>query len=585
MKIKSLLIGMLACTALVGCTSEDAPEVNNGENGGEKAYLAVKLVNPSVASRTTGDYAYGSEDEQTVTSARFYLFDANGGAYIISDNSANPANSGKNYVDVANPTSTDGFKDSGSGNVETILQAVLVINKSNVAPPASIVAVLNYTTELGTENLTLDNLKTKIANFGTIKGDKGATSTYTTKGKFVMSNSVYVDATGTIACETPIAPENICITPGDGTNGDNSGALQHPVQIYVERVAAKVQTNVTAAEAEGTKGEFFKSGNYYYANTGIKDAANKDIYARLKGWRVTNITAQSNLIKDLDATATAALTWQWNNAANFRSYWADANEKPVFKWTFNDASLSFDTNNWEYYNENTQNVARQNSQLMVAVEFVTKNGEGILGEPQPIAEWYGVKYTLDQLKTAVANSLASKLYTRTGSEGNYTYTSIATAAITFTQDPYTNESERYLCRIGVANATYYYKNDQGAMDDYSADELTALVSALQPAKIWGGLDENNAYQGGGYYYLDIIHNAGTITKAEDGTVTDTNVYGLVRNHWYKLTLSSLSGLGTPVYNPNEIIITEKPDTDYSYIAAKINVLAWRMVEQNDIVLQ
>ncbi len=575
---------MLACTALVGCTSEDAPVVNNGENGGEKAYLAVKLVNPSVASRTTGDYAYGSEDEQTVTSARFYLFDANGGAYSISDNSAD--NSGKNYVDVTNPESTDGFKDTGSTNVETVLSAVLVINKSNVAPPASIVAVLNYTNELGTDNLTLAKLKEKVANFGTIKGDNGATSPYTTKGTFVMSNSVYVDATGTIACETPIAPENICITPGDGTNGDDNGALQHPVEIYVERVAAKVQTNVTADESEGTTGTFFKDGDYYYANTGIKDAANMDIYARLKGWRVTNITAQSNLIKDLDATAAAALTWQWNNAANFRSYWADANETPEFTWNFKDASLSFDANNWEYYNENTQNVDRKNSQLLVAVEFVTKNGEGgILGDPQPIAEWYGVKYTLPQLKTAVANSLASKLYTRTGSEGNYTYTSILPEAITFTQDPSTKDSERYLCRIGVADATYYFKDAQGAMDDYSTDELTALVSALQPAKIWGGLDENGAYQGGGYYYLDIIHNAGTITKAEDGTVTDTNVYGLVRNHWYKLTLSSLSGLGTPVYNPDEIIITEKPDTDYSYIAAKINVLAWRMVEQNNIVLQ
>ena len=46
MKIKSLLIGMLACSAMVACTNED-PIDNGNENPAaksDKAYLAVKLV-------------------------------------------------------------------------------------------------------------------------------------------------------------------------------------------------------------------------------------------------------------------------------------------------------------------------------------------------------------------------------------------------------------------------------------------------------------------------------------------------------------------------------------------------------------
>ena len=38
MKIKSLLIGMLACSAMVACTNTDEPEVDNGSaNGNEYA--------------------------------------------------------------------------------------------------------------------------------------------------------------------------------------------------------------------------------------------------------------------------------------------------------------------------------------------------------------------------------------------------------------------------------------------------------------------------------------------------------------------------------------------------------------------
>ena len=74
-------------------------------------------------------------------------------------------------------------------------------------------------------------------------------------------------------------------------------------------------------------------------------------------------------------------------------------------------------------------------------------------------------------------------------------------------------------------------------------------------------------------FMNFIDNEGKVTS-------DTNVYGLVRNHWYQITLDNLNGLGTPVYDPDKIIKTEKPDTDESYIAAKINVLAWNIKTQN-----
>ena len=575
MKIKSLLIGMLACSALVACTNDDLLEDNGQEN--QKAgnsYLAVKLVSPSASSRATGDYAFGNTAEQTVTNARFYLFKADGSAYDIKDESTNK----KNFVD-ATPGGT--FNDEGKTNVETVLETVLVIDKSQAAPPAKILAVLNYPeTELGAESMDLDELQDVLDNFGTINADNGAP--YTTSGNFVMSNSAYVDAAGNVVYATPIAAENIQIDKEEAMKAENA------VEIYVERVAAKVQTQVEAASTQPTDEKaqtFFVKEGKYYAFTGQADANDDPIYARLKGWRVTNITSKSKLIKSLETTANANYTWTWNNPTNYRSYWSDdAGQTLSWAWNFNETNLSFDTNNWEYYNENTKNAAGKNSQLLVAVEFVTID-DGEVSQPQPIAEWYGVKYTLDDLKTHVAGALADKLFTY--DEETKVYSSITADAITFTQveaDP--NADERYISKIGVATAQYYYKSGESmiAYDSTGNTTLASVINALQPAKIWGNI-VNGAYVGGGYYYVDIIHNAGTITKDAQGKVTsDTNVYGLVRNHWYLLTLKNLNGLGTPVYDPEKVIITERPDTDYSYISAEINVLAWRMVSQ-DVNLQ
>ena len=573
MKIKSLLIGMLACTALVGCTNDDEPVVNNGNENSGKAYLAVKLVNPSVNSRATGDYADGTNAEQAVTKARFYLFKANGEPYDINDESTNTTNPAKNYVDA---TSLEEITENpASDNVETVFKAVLVIDRSKSAPPASILAVLNYdesklVNDARSANLSLADLQALSDNFGTKKGSSAAEKPYTESGTFVMSNSVYVDATGKVAIATPIAAENICDTKG-GTTEDNDGALDNPVVIYVERAAAKVETMITSTSTTVvTDGTIFKIGNDYYAATGVNDANNRPVYAHLKGWRVTNITEKTNLIKSLTNSYTFTTPWTWNNASDYRSYWANTTESPVWKWNFNDANLAF--NSCEYYNENTKNGdvllkhgSQLNSQLLVAAEFVTLTN-GTPNAAEPIAEWYGVKFTLDGLKDAIVTSLASKLY-----KDNKGATSIAATDISFEQvsdNISTTPEGRYISRIKIASGTYYKSSGTA----YTADELAALESSLQRVKIWGGKDASDNYVGGGYYYVNIEHNA------------TTGVYGLVRNHWYQLTLTKLRGLGTPVYDPTKVIITEKPETDESFIAAQINVLAWRMVNQ-DVTLE
>ena len=94
MKIKSLLIGMLASVALVGCTNED-PIDNGNENpvkNGKKYYAAVNLAmsgnNSSRAAEHIG-FADGDETENEIKNATFFFLDANGkscaDAYYVAE--------------------------------------------------------------------------------------------------------------------------------------------------------------------------------------------------------------------------------------------------------------------------------------------------------------------------------------------------------------------------------------------------------------------------------------------------------------------------------------------------------------------
>ena len=77
MKIKSLLIGMLASVALVGCTNTDEPEVNNGnETQKGDAYVTVKLaMSGNAGSRAfqDGQFVDGEVNEVAVNKAIFYF--------------------------------------------------------------------------------------------------------------------------------------------------------------------------------------------------------------------------------------------------------------------------------------------------------------------------------------------------------------------------------------------------------------------------------------------------------------------------------------------------------------------------------
>ncbi len=92
-------------------------------------------------------------------------------------------------------------------------------------------------------------------------------------------------------------------------------------------------------------------------------------------------------------------------------------------------------------------------------------------------------------------------------------------------------------------------------------------------------DNNLMYWKNGctYFYTNIRHQGFTgLTGAGNNFL-----YGVVRNHIYKINLQGIYGLGTPVIEPGRPINPDRPGGgNPSYLKAKINILPWRVVTYN-----
>ena len=83
-----------------------------------------------------------------------------------------------------------------------------------------------------------------------------------------------------------------------------------------------------------------------------------------------------------------------------------------------------------------------------------------------------------------------------------------------------------------------------------------------------------------YYYAPIYHNVASVPENGPANVGDI---GVVRNNWYKLTISSLLKPGIPVSDPDQPIIPNVDPSD-RYLGLDIHILPWHVISQ-DITLQ
>lgn len=574
MKIPKLF--PFACVALMmtACAS-DKDEMGGGTKpGSDPQYLAVNIVNVGATptTRANADYENGTEAESKINKVRFYFFNGDGSPYLIKNPGIAGVTGGdsKNWLEASpdDDTSTSGTPS----HIEKITQTVLVINGIQSAAPAAIVAVVNPGT-VDAEKIQSNGIvrlsELRYSAVGSKFYKKDASSGAVSD--FVMSNSVYVNA-GEDVCASLVA--------GHVTTSAET-AKAKPVDLYVERVVAKVKADVDASafeKGDGTKWDKTKYGT----KAPVGKSGDYDVYAVIEGWGLANENGKAEVEKQVNKAWTDGILGfsPWTTADYHRCFWetsvafdAGAGGNQPVNPTFN--QLKANIQDVLYTLPNTPGSAVSNlkdndlTKFAVAATLRYKDASNNWHNAE-ICRYNGVSILgIDNLKRQVALTF-SQYYTSTDGK---TYNQLSKDDIDFKNSDGT--TQQYLVTPTLAadpagTKRYYTKTTSGTTPTFTEVKKATVLAAIEADKAEIRKD------GRAYYYVPIKH-LGSKDALGKSTLGE---YGIVRNHFYKITLTGIKGFGTPVYDPDQVVEPVVPTYEDTYLAARVQVLQWRVVNQN-----
>lgn len=579
MKKFTMLSSVLASALMLGvasCSSEDVAGGDAQNGKGTTSFLAVNLK--TVGNAPTGNarqtranspkgetYEDGEGKENAIKSVRFYFFNADGTPYIF-----NNVNGKGNYIDrevKVNP-------GDQSQTVEGITETVLVLNGENHVAPASMLTVINPDINPG---LLKDGAPLR---WSVMRKELVGTKFYD-DDHFMMSNSTYQEA-GNDLCTTQLTGK---------TYASQDAAQSHPVNVYVERVNAKVNANVVGSNFETETADVILDGVTMKGNqrTKVGDLSlakedgtsdKKEIFAYIVGWGLATENGRAELFKQIDTqkfTDEILGIYPWSSADYHRSFWAlsfpfggtgEGKNEPLnhpFSEYTNKLGEAVYTlpNTPKEVIDDAHAYDNNLTKFVVAARLAYKDGDGSL-KPAEICEYKGQEFLgTENLKNTYLNEI-SRFYKKvpaTVAGEPDKYVNLTPSDITFTTTaPSGTEAKNYVVFAALANPNITLYEKKGGNWEVADKAVVNKMLQEAPAEVRKG--------GMAYYYTTIKHL---------GEVGKLGEYGIVRNHSYQISLNSIKGFGTPVYDPNKIIVPTIPSDDKTYLAAKINVLSWRVV--------
>lgn len=571
MKISKLF--PFACVALMmsACASDKEEIGSSTRPGSDPQYLAVNIVNVGATPTTrAAEYENGTAEESAIKKVRFYFFNGDGSPYLIKNPGVPGVTGGdvKNWLEASpsNDTSTSGTPSQ----IEKITQTVLVINGVQSAAPAAIVAVVNPET---VDAATLKNGGTmrlselRYSAVGSQFYKKGATGGVS---DFVMSNSVYVNA-GEDVCASLVA--------GHVTTSAET-AKTKPVDLYVERVVAKVTADVDNNAFELGNGTNWDADKYG-TKTAVGKSGDYDVYAVIEGWGLASENGKAEVEKQVDKTWTDGILGfsPWTTSDFHRCFWEKSVALDLGPGANQPVNPTFSQLNAKMHDvlytlpntpESKVTDLKNNNltKFAVAATLRYKDADNNWHYAE-ICRYNGVSILgIDNLKRQVALTF-SQYYTSTDATN---YTQLSKDDIVF-KDPDAS-TQQYLVTPTLADdpagtKKYYTKTNTGTTSTFTEVPKATVLAAIEADKAEIRKD------GRAYYYVPIKHLGSTDANAD--AIAE---YGIVRNHFYKITLSGIKGFGTPVYDPSKVVVPAVPTYQDTYLAARVQVLQWRVVTQN-----
>lgn len=636
MKLTKYLVGIMAAGLMASCSSDDVVEpvpapVAEGGDG----YISLSLNLPTTpASRANDVFDDGLPREYNVKDAAILLFMGESESAATLESSYEIYNGSDKLwnveaPDVDNDNITTSYKKimkiEVPGNLKTSnLYVLVVVNSDGVVKANNGVGVLvNGAAFSGTFADLL-----KVTSKAELIKNEGSPENQT----IFMTNAPLATVAGTNA--SPAAAE-ICTLVNMtakvyATEAEAKAA--DAVGIYVERALAKatIVNSASTIDVEGWEG-VVESQDEYGKITANGD---KPVVKHVR-WTLSNVEDESFIVRNFDSTwlpyqVTDAAAGQYRFVGNarvgytsiqpyqdlFRTYFCkdpnygqDKTYEPLMS-AYNSATNLYDveampwsetgTENPQYCRENTFDVAHQNYKnttraiLEVTVDagigvneedgtykdFYLINGRQTMVYSEETAKSFVKKYVVENSDVIDAVERAVK---NNALDGKYNVADYV--VINYAKE----RDEKGILKVVGVEFTTLVGGDQSTMPKFLDGQEAELVKNVNSYYV---LEQYK--KGICYYDARIKHFGDDLSPAPvlEGTVLDTEAaykgnadrylgrFGMVRNNWYEINVSSYKRFGSPVVPDANVETSDDNNVDEQWLSFTVNILSWAKRVQN-----
>ena len=560
--VKNLFGMAVMATALVACSSND-DLTSNGHEGNQtgEAYASFRINLPTTSgTRVAGDPTFdgGDKNEYAVKDAALLLFQKNASGDFVF----------KESVDLGN---MEPWTSSETNGITTTAKLTAKITKAEVGENKGYYAliVLNNNSETAPK-ITYPTVDQTYADWS--QNEANATANYLKYDKgFFMANAPKYVANGTP--ETLVEIKNIYASK---QQAENSTATT----VYVERGLAKVSLASSSA-----KHVDITDGNYAGDKVDIEgwtlDVTNTKTYPVhvTEGlwadiWKTTvtsDATASMDRFHDTKLTEFPRVYWGLDpNYSTDLASVADC-EGEFTMATKANFKTGDEAKKAQYCLENTFDIDHmvqgQTTRVLFSAKYTPDNfadGETFYKFGNSPKLWHAAD-VVAQIKAKAQEVLgeadADKVTVTLDAEGN----------------DMTKSGVRLVAAANITYGTTALKTEQ-------VDQINAKLGFKKatPKDAAVGL---STYESGVSYYVARVKHFNELTPWNPGDKTyDGNNanwlgrYGVLRNNWYELSVSSVSGPGypdVPKVNP-----TDPDDVNDQYINVEVKILDWAKRSQS-----
>ncbi len=616
MKFKTLFCGIAAAAMFTACSS-DEPIQGPGEGGNTggnvvadgSGYITVGINLPTTpvgGGRAANDnFDNGTQNEYAVTDNNMLLLftkDANAPESEAKFHSA--------YSLATLGTSSDGTNQTPAGNITTSyrktvkvqgiadntnLYGLVMVNYNNVAT-----GNLGDAGKFTTLSIAGNSLTADVTKFSDIVGYTSKAALYNTTDvtNFFMTNAPVSVNQGGFAKPTADGVQTL-VYFGLSQNVLYSTAAEAEAapaaSFFVERAVAKVTLSNNALN--GPNSLKVKSTEWILDNTKdgsyvVRNMGSDLSYMGYKAEKVTTNGYRFAGHSPIGQTAIQPFTQL------FRTYWCTVPGDATFGKLTSVLDAASEVTTWgatgadnpQYCHENTFAVAdmdfKHTTRAIVKITFETKDGnlyvvKGLYYDDITKAKSHLIKALVPLVGQAIKEQLSP----------DQAYEIVIT----------TENIENYVTLKWVENADgtmVLGMPDFKTIDGFTYTD-TPTISPTQLANI----NTENAikyYKGGVSYYPVMIKHFGdeltpwaangtgnqltTETSYGTGETANQNYlgrYGVVRNNWYDLEITSINKLGEPVVGNLELNNTPDDNNEVEkWLSFRINILAWAKRVQN-----